>query len=145
MNWGAKIAILYTGFVILILTMVGLTMGQKQDLVAKDYYYQEIHYQDKIDEENRTLALPEQLSWELKHKQLIVRFPERFKGRTTLGSLHFFRPSDASLDTIIPLPADTLRIRTVDTDHLKMGLYKLQVSWEADGNKYFNEGIVQIN
>jgi hypothetical protein len=56
-SWGIKIAMLYCGFVALIIIMVSMAMNQKIDLVSKDYYEQELNYQKKIDKTNRSHAL----------------------------------------------------------------------------------------
>lgn len=145
MNWGFKITILYTGFVLLILSMVGLTMREKVDLVAQDYYEQELKYQNKIDKLNRTSSLAYPLTWEVKPGELILKFPTQIKGEAVNGNIYFFRPSDANLDKTIPIPTDTSGIKRISTRELKKGLYKMQVSWEANKEEYYTEGIIQIN
>lgn len=144
MSWGIKISILYIGFVILILTMVGMTMGEKADLVSKDYYDQEIKYQGKIDRINRTAALEEQLTWEIKQGSVSLKFPEKFKKENISGSVYFFRPSDAAMDKMIEFSQDTLSIRNISTEKLKKGLYKMEISWKVNKEEYYNEGTVQI-
>jgi hypothetical protein len=44
-------------FVVMTLAMVVYFMGHKVDLVAEDYYKQEIEYQDQIDKIANTQAL----------------------------------------------------------------------------------------
>ncbi len=144
-SWGIKIAGLYVGFVILILSLVSMAMRQNVDLVSKDYYEQELNYQDKIDKTNRSRSLKEPLSWEVKQGVLALKFPEQFKGQKINGSIYFFRPSDAAMDKIIAMPTDTSSVRNISTNKLKKGLYKMQVSWEVDKEEYYNEGIIQIN
>lgn len=143
MNWGIKITVLYVGFVILILSLVSMAMHQNVDLVSKDYYEQELKFQDKIDKGNRTNALKEPLTWEIKHGSLLLKFPEQFKGKKISGSIYFFRPSDETMDKTIPLSADTLQLN-IPTNQLKKGLYKMQINWEANKEEYYNEGIIQI-
>jgi len=144
-SWGIKIAGLYVGFVILILSLVSMAMRQNVDLVSKDYYEQELNYQDKIDKTNRSRSLKEPLSWEVKQGVLALKFPEQFKGQKINGSIYFFRPSDAAMDKTIPISADTSSVRDISTTQLKKGLYKMQVSWEVNKEEYYNEGIIQIN
>jgi len=48
MSWGKKITILYIGFVLLIVSMVTISASHKIELVSKDYYAQELDYQQKI-------------------------------------------------------------------------------------------------
>lgn len=145
LSWGIKITVLYAGFVILIVIMVGLTMREKVDLVAKDYYSQELNYQDKINKVGRTNALKQPLTWEVKTNEVVFRFPEQFRSKEIKGSIYFFRPSDASMDTTIDLSADTAGIQTVFTGKLNNGVYKMLVNWEVEKLTYYNEGIIHIN
>ena len=144
-SWSIKITVLYVGFVILILSLVSMAMRQKVDLVSKDYYEQELNYQNKIDKTNRTRSLKEPLSWEVKQSKLTLKFPEQFNGQKISGSIYFFRPSDAAMDKTIAIPTDTSSVRNISTNQLKKGLYKMQVSWEVNKEEYYNEGIIQIN
>lgn len=143
-NWGIKIAGLYIGFVILILSLVSMAMHQNVDLVSKDYYEQELKFQDKINKSNRAHSLKEPLSWEVRSGSLLLKFPEQFHGQKISGTIYFFRPSDAAMDKTIPLSDDTLLLN-ISTVQLKRGLYKMQINWEVNKEEYFNEGIIQIN
>lgn len=125
--------------------MVALTMREKVDLVSKDYYEQELKYQDKIDKVNRTNALKGSLTWKIKTDSLILEVAEQFKAEKISGSIFLFRPSDASLDKTIPIEMNASGIQLISTDRLKKGIYKMQVSWEAKGEEYYNEGIIQVN
>ncbi|MFY9309376.1 MAG: FixH family protein [Bacteroidia bacterium] len=145
LSWGIKIAVLYAGFVILIVTMVSLTMREKVDLVAKDYYAQELSYQDKINKVNRTNALEQPLTWQVQPAMLVLKFPEQFKGSEIAGSIYFFRPSDASMDTTVYVSVDTAGVQVITTAKLNKGVYKMQVNWEANKQTYYNESIITIN
>jgi hypothetical protein len=144
MSWGIKISILYIGFVILIVTMVGMTMGEKEDLVSKDYYEQEIKYQGRIDKINKTSELKEPLTWEVKTGFVLLKFPIQFKGENISGTVYFFRPSDAAMDKVITIPSDATSARNIPTNNLKNGLYKIEINWKAGKEEYYNEGTIQI-
>lgn len=143
-SWGVKITVLYSAFVILIICMVSMAMRQKVDLESKDYYEQEIKFQDKINTKERTNKLKKPLTWEVNHNELLLKFPEQFKGKEVSGSIYFFRPSDASLDKTIAIAGDTILERNVSTQALMNGLYKMQITWTADNVEYLNEGIIQV-
>lgn len=146
LNWGVKIALLYVGFVILIITMVGMAMNQKVDLVSKDYYEQELRYQDKINKSKRSLALIEPMTWQVNPGTLVLKFPKQFKNKTVKGTVYFFRPSDEAMDTRINFVVqDTSRSGYLNTVKLKPGLYKMQIDWQANDQEYYNEGIIQLN
>lgn len=144
-SWGIKITVLYLGFVALVIALVSMAMRQNVDLVSKDYYEQELKFQDKINKSNRSQALKEPLTWEVKQGALLLKFPEQFQGQKISGSIYFFRPSDAAMDKIISLPGDTNLSVNIATDKLNRGLYKIQISWEVNNEEYYNEGIIQIN
>lgn len=144
MSWGIKIALLYSGFVLMIVGMVTLSMRQKVDLVSKDYYAQELAFQDKIDKQVETRKLASPLRWESSGDSLRLVFPEELAGNTTHGQIVFFRPSDATMDVKVNIEADTARYRKFHTGKLKSGLYHLQISWEANGRKYYNEGRLNV-
>ena len=145
MSWGIRITILYLGFVSLIITMVSLTMREKVDLVAKDYYAQELKYQDRIDEINRTKKLPEQLTWEIKPGAIFYQFPKHLKNANIKARIHFFRPSDANLDKKTNIEVDTSGVYLLSTEKIPAGVYKMQISWEAENTNYYNEGIIRLN
>ena len=144
MSWGVKITMLYTGFALLIATMVSLSISQKVDLVSKDYYEQELQFQNKINLMDRTKLLSEQLSWQVQNDELVLDFPDQFKGQQTSGKVFFFRPSDAVLDKNFELQTDTLNTKRMSIKKLKSGLYKIQINWEVENIQYYNEGFIQI-
>jgi hypothetical protein len=144
-NWGIKIAFLYLGFVMLILIMVTMAMQQKIDLVSDDYYDQELHYQEKIDNQKRAVSLQEKLTWEMSNGKLLVKFPSLFRLQPVAGTIHFFRPSDSKLDKNVSMPADTSLIRTIEIKDLRKGVYKIQIDWQVNDAAYYNEGFIQIN
>ncbi len=69
MNFGSKITVLYLSFVGLILTLVFMCFGQKVELVSKDYYAQELKFQDKIDAINNEKGLSGSISHSLNAKK----------------------------------------------------------------------------
>ncbi len=145
LNWGLKIGILYGGFVILILVMVGMAMNQKFDLVSKDYYEQELKYQDRIDKTNRTQALKEQMTWQVNPDVLQLKFPTQFKGQSIKGTVYFFRPSDERMDKKINISVDSSLCFRINRDQLKKGYYKMQIDWNVNNQDYYNESVIKFN
>lgn len=132
---------LYSGFVLLIVSMVTLSMRQKVDLVAKDYYKQELEYQQRIDQSKRAAMPGEQVQWELGEDRLALQFP---KGETIKGSAYFYRPSDASKDRTVQLNVDTSGFFSIPLAGIGNGMYKLQIKWERKGETYFRESVIQL-
>lgn len=145
MNWGTKIGILYGCFVLLIVGMVTLSMLQKVDLVAADYYEQELNFQQKIDKSKRAQALVNPLKWVVNPNSLQIVFPAEFKGQQIQGLISLFRPSDAALDQTLPIAVDSGLIQNIALKNFKPGAYKLQIDWQVGTTKYYNEGFIKIN
>ena len=57
MNWGYRIIIVFVLFIAGILSMVLYVNSKGADLVAEDYYMQEVNYQDIINAKSNSVAL----------------------------------------------------------------------------------------
>ena len=64
MNWGYKILTVYIIFIAGILLLVFKSSTQNQDLVTKDYYEQELKYQQVIDATERANALSSEVKFQ---------------------------------------------------------------------------------
>jgi hypothetical protein len=145
LNWGWKIAILYSGFVVFMLILVFKSSMQKIDLVTPDYYAKELNYQQQIDKENRTGKLSEQLKWQVENRKIQLQFPAEVKGKKVKGEILFYRPSDSGKDLKVEITPDSSGYVLVAGDKLSTGMYKMQVAWSADNTEYYNEGTITIN
>lgn len=146
MNWGWKIVVLYSAFVVMTLSMVVYFMGQKVDLVADDYYKQEIEYQGQIDKISNTKSLIEQLGYEFssEHRTIKLTFPELHTEDGIKGKIHFYRPSDADVDKKIDVRVNQSGEQVVSIASLDRGLWKIRIAWSSGGMEYFDEKIVTL-
>lgn len=140
MNWGTKIAIAYVGFVAFIIAMVVLCIKQDDiHLVSKDYYKEEIAYQDQIDKLTNTQKLHGQMGFQYEGEQQKVDFFFPKSLADASGEILFFRPSDARKDTRMPVQMDEAGHQVVSVAHLDKGLWKVKVKWSANDKDYFSE------
>lgn len=135
-SWGTKIAMLYSGFVVLILSLVIGTNFRKSELIADDYYQQELTYQQKIDAAAATATLKETVTVSADATSVLIRFPEAFSGQAVTGSIHFYAPSSAKADRVIPVQSNN-GIMTVDRSKLAAVMYEVQISWSVNGKAYY--------
>lgn len=144
-NWGWGIATLYIGFVVMILTLVFKSSRQNINLVTENYYQQDLEYNDHVSKVNNANRLAERLDFQYDPKSgiLLLDFPDSLG--TVTGTVHFFRPSDHALDTLITL-APTLdgNRQAVDTRTLFNGLWRVQVEWKADERAFYDEEVLII-
>jgi hypothetical protein len=139
MNWGTKITLLYCAFVILIVSMVFLAMRQNMDLISKDYYEQELRFQDKINKASNAVAMGEPLTVEVADGHILLKFPKQFQDQKITGTINFQRLSDASLDQAIQININRDGAQSIATDNFKGGNYRLAVNWEVAGVGYYFE------
>ncbi|WP_159468086.1 FixH family protein [Dyadobacter sp. 3J3] len=143
LNWGAGIAILYGGFVVMILLLVGMSASQKIDLVTDHYYEEELQFQDKINKVNLTKALSNPLTWRVEEQGIMIHFPEEFAEDTLTGNVKLYCPSDNTKDRTFPVKAENSDQLIAGSD-IKPGRYYLQIDWKNGTKAYWNEGVVVI-
>jgi len=139
MNFGHKIAIAYTLFVVFIISLVTFCVKQKDIfLVSSDYYKKEIAYQDEIDKYANTRGLAHPVKVVRNGEFLNFEFPEELQGAS--GEIHFYRPSDANLDFRMPVQPDlATRVQKVAVNHLVKGQWVVKMEWTKDGKDYLKE------
>lgn len=144
LSWGKRIAMLYIGFVALIVVMITMSMRQKVELVSDDYYDRELAFQEKIDEMNNANALSERISHSITDNSFQIMFPSQFKTSVVEGEILFFRPSDASKDFKSKIQLDGEVKQVIDIKNLSKGMYKMQIYWKTNGTPYFVEETIVI-
>ena len=144
MNWGWKIVFLYSAFIIMTLSMVFYFMSQDVELVADDYYKQEIEYQDQIDKISNTKALNKPIGYEYSSRQHTVKlsFPEVYLHNTLNGKIHFYRPSNSSEDKIFDLKVNDSCEQVISIASLSRGLWKIKINWNSGGKEFYDEKVV---
>lgn len=143
MSWGKKITVLYLAFVALIVTLVVLCFGQKVELETKDYYAQEIKFQDKIDAISNEKNLATTITHQLQGTQIILNADSSLLTKGLEGTINFYRPSDSSKDMNLKM-IFTNNQQIINTSTLIHGVYKMQLSWLSNGTKYFKENVIFI-
>ena len=139
MNWGTKIAIVYSIFAVTMISATVYCSHQDIHLVTEDYYAQELIYESHIQKVKNAQSLdtPMQINFRPENKELRLKFPQEHANRLT-GSANFYRPSNARLDRTFALNTrgEEQIFSTVD---LKSGLWRVKVEWEVNGERYFQE------
>lgn len=138
MNFGHKIAIAYTLFVVFIISLVTFCVKQKDIfLVSSDYYKKEIAYQDEIDKLSNTRDLTHPVRIVKTDGSLTFEFPEELQGAS--GEIHFYRPSDANLDFKVPVHIAPDHTQKVPVSRLVKGQWVVKMEWSKDGKNYLKE------
>jgi len=144
MSWGNKIVIVFLLFAGLIFTLVYKATNTKYDLVSKDYYKDELRYQDKIDGLNNANKLSG-ISISQDVNELVLDLPIEMKGSVSEGEIWFYRNNDASKDRKIPLQTDAFGRQRIMKNTIAKGNYQLKLNWRSGGNLYYSEQNLTIN
>ncbi|MEQ9286738.1 MAG: FixH family protein [Cyclobacteriaceae bacterium] len=141
MNWGAKIILAYICFIALVSTMVAICANQDVDLVAPDYYKQEIAYQDQIDRVHNynTLEKKPDLAINRKTSTITITFSEETSRNLHSGKILLFRPSNRRMDRSFEIELDPNGRMTLPIPQESGGLWKLKIQWADETLEYYHE------
>jgi len=139
MNWGYRIAILYIGFVVLILTLVVMSLNQDIQMVTENYYEKEQNYSIQVESSFNSGALvtPLQIDYQPNNQKVQLQFPKDFAAIE--GAVQFYRPSNAKKDFAVDIAVDSSNLQWIEVDELIGGLWKVKVDWKANGKAFFDE------
>lgn len=116
------------------------SMGHDVNLVTKDYYQQELAFQQKIDQRKASTTANESIEISAEDGILKLDFGEL---NITGGELHLFRHDDANLDKIIAV--SNQQVQRYKTDQFKEGLWKVAIEYELNGQSLLKEKTVYFN
>ncbi len=144
--WPVSIIAFFTLAVCGAVTFVIFCSRQQVDLVAADYYEQEIRYQDQIDRANRATSLqaPAKVDYNAVTRLITVSLPADHLQQSLKGWIQLYRPSAASLDQKLPLAVDAGGRQNIDGKILTDGLWHVRVSWNLNGADYYFDQILVI-
>ncbi len=145
MNWGHKIILVFVIFAAGILTLVTRSMRTKIDMVTKDYYSEELKYQEVIEGRNNANALSAPVKVSQPEETVNISMPHELIGQTFNGTITFYRPSDSGKDFEVPLQPDNSGNQTVERDKFVRGNYRVKIRWEMNNKPYYQEQVLHIN
>ncbi|SFF86416.1 FixH family protein [Pontibacter chinhatensis] len=143
--WPYMIVVCMVSFMGYIAHFVYQAMNQDVDLVSKDYYAQEIKYQDQIERVRRTQALGDvMLNYKAGDEAILLQMPATYQDMNLSGTITLFRPSDDKLDKQLPLQLGRDHSQLLEVADLESGLWKVRVSFSANNEDYYTEKTIQI-
>ena len=141
MNFGKWIVVAFVLFAVFIGTLVTVCIKQDINLVSKDYYKDELAYQDQIKRISNTKALINKPTInKIKDGHVEVSFAQSIDK----GQLKLFCPSDQKMDRSFDIKHSTDNKQLFDVGGLKSGMYRAKLFWAKNGEEYFLEKIIFI-
>lgn len=129
-------------FMVSIIAVVWYTMTLDVNLVAEDYYQQELAYEEQITRLKNTDSLENKPKFEKSSdgKLIVLTFPSELN--PSKGEITLYRPSDFSKDRRFPLNLDDANQQGFVSESLQSGLWRAKLTWEAEGKSYFQEFVI---
>ena len=135
-------------FIVFISGVVGFTVWSahhRDDLVAPDYYEQELRFQERIDATVRAgmAHLTPTVEYDREASALMLTFAPAEAVQSATGTVTLYRPSDASLDRAFPFDPDPAGVLNIPIS-LARGLWRVRVEWYKRDQTYFAEEAVRV-
>jgi hypothetical protein len=137
-SWPTAIVVSLAAFMVFILSFVyKVTFLPEYDhhLVSEEYYKDELNYQKEIDEENKGIALAENVLITKVSEGLLISFPKEFSPEDITGTISFMRLSNSKIDFKIPIKLKTNDI-LIKKENLVEGRWDLKIEWVVKENTY---------
>lgn len=138
MNWGNKLVVVFVVFGAFIGTMVYKAINTRYDLVSKDYYKEELRFQDKIDRINNAAKLSN-VRVDQDASAITIHLPAEQKGYAVSGDVFFYCITDERKDFHTPLQLDSSATQVVLKNALQKGAYNLKINWQLGKEAYYFE------
>lgn len=142
MNWGKSITIVIILFMAFILYMVFRLSATKVDLVAEDYYAQELAFEDEIHARSNAAEVKD-IEIKVDENFVTLIIPGEVAPSDSIGYIHFYRPDNASYDLKFK-PKANQEVYLTDKEDLLPGRYNVKVKWVSVGKAYVTDKSVFI-
>ena len=144
-NWGHKLTLGFLAFAGMMIYMVVQCMHTKYDLVSKEYYKDELKYQQVIDGESRANQLSSRATVTQADNNIVVQLPNEMQQKTVTGSMLFYSADNAQKDRTLALQVNGQAVQTINSRTFLPGNYTVKIKWESNGADYYSEIPVTIH
>jgi nitrogen fixation protein FixH len=143
--WPIVIVAYFAVFIAFLVTFIVYASTQRVDLVRRDYYEEEIRFQEQLErvERARQAGISLAVAYDQKRDCLTLSLAGAATNSIS-GRIHLYRPSDARLDQEYPLLLDKSGSQSLAMEKLQRGLWKVRVRWTMQGEEYYLEQRVLV-
>lgn len=139
LNWGHKLIVVFLAFGLLMGYLAYRSFHTRVDLVNKEYYKDELRYQEIIDGTTLANSLSGPVEVSKKDQQILVRLPQEMSGKTVTGTIWFYCAADAARDRHLELRPGRDGTQAIDTNLFRQGTYVVKIRWSCDDKQYYTE------
>ena len=144
-HWGNALILVFIVFAAGMSYMVIRSFQTPVNLVTKNYYEEELRYQDKINEENNASKISN-INIEQNEQSVIVSFPKEIVRKKINGNIYFYCAADGKRDLNFKIDVDTSGKQSISKREIFPNTsYKIKFTYKADTTTYFSEKDIRIN
>lgn len=144
-NWGVGITIVYSIFVLLVITFLFYSFSMKTDLVEDGYYEKSLKYDEVIDKVNRSNRLVQNIEISYNNGFILINYPKIDANHRIKGNIKFYRTSDVAKDFDVLIEADTAYKQLIDVSIRDKGLWVMKFDWKSGDSSYYCEKNISFN
>jgi len=137
--WPYGIMLTFVLFISGTVALIVIACTHRTDLITADYYADELKFQSRLDQLNRTAQLSERVavSFDAARQSILLALPPATVNAETTGQVHLYRPSAIDRDVVLKLELSATGSQTIDAAGLLPGLWKVRIEWSAENREYF--------
>lgn len=143
-NWGHKLILVFIVFGGLMSFLVYRSVKTNFELVSKEYYKDEIEYQQVIDGTRQAGLLSSNLGIVQENDSILIRFPREMYAGVVTGKAWFYYAPDARRDRRLPIECNGTTGQKIPGAYFLPGRYLVKVWWEYEGQQYYSEQNIKL-
>jgi hypothetical protein len=145
-NFGHKLLLAFILFGMLMFYLVYQSLHTNFELVSKDYYQDELVYQQVIDATKNAKELSTATSISQKGGEVYVQLPAEMANQQITGNINFYCAADSKKDHTIPLAPDASGLQVIAVGkELANAAYRVRITWTAKDKKYYQDSFLQVS
>lgn len=144
MNWGNKLLLVFVVFAAGMAFLVYRSVSTNYELVEKDYYKQELRYQQVIDGTREANSLATGVTLTQSEKGIVLQLPGEMKDKNLSGEVWFYCAYDGKKDKKFSLQADRNAVQSFALELVQPGNYTVKINWKDGQKSYYSEKTLTV-
>jgi hypothetical protein len=144
LNWGTGIAIFYGTFVLVFIGIVIKSTQYDVNMVKKDYYADDLNYQNHFDKKQNARFLTEGVAirYDNERSAVLLRFPTNMP--LPEGTVTLFYPARDKDDKVFIIKTDNAAAMEIPVKGLPNGRWRVQIDWKSGNKAFYKEEYIII-
>ena len=139
MNWGNKLLLTFIVFACGIFYLVYRAMHVETELVSKEYYKDELNYQQVIDGIKTANQLSTAVMITQQKENIVVQLPAEMKNEKISGNIWFYCAADEKKDKHVAMQFSPDAMQMIDKKLFSPGSYTVKFDWDSNNKHYHAE------